>query len=40
MPIRFLGTGETSEDLEVFDAEKFAAELIGGDDSADSPMAG
>lgn len=40
MPIRFLGTGETSEDLEVFDAEKFATALIGDDDSADSPTAG
>jgi len=40
MPIRFLGTGETAEDLEVFDAEKFADELIGDDDPSDSPTAG
>jgi len=30
VPIRFLGTGEGLEDLEVFDAERFARRLISG----------
>jgi fused signal recognition particle receptor len=28
VPIKFLGTGEQAEDLEVFDAKEFAAELV------------
>ena len=35
VPIRFLGTGETPDDLQVFDAEQFADELIGSDGPAD-----
>ena len=35
VPIRFLGTGETPDDLQAFDAEQFAEELIGGDETAD-----
>jgi fused signal recognition particle receptor len=30
VPIRFLGTGEGLEDLEVFDAERFARRLVAG----------
>jgi fused signal recognition particle receptor len=30
-PVRFLGTGEQAEDLEVFDAGRFAEELLSGD---------
>jgi signal recognition particle GTPase len=30
VPIRFLGTGESLADLEVFDAERFARRLISG----------
>jgi len=30
VPIRFLGTGEGLDDLEVFDAERFARRLISG----------
>ncbi|HTL05120.1 MAG TPA: signal recognition particle-docking protein FtsY [Gemmatimonadales bacterium] len=33
LPIRFLGTGEAAEDLEVFDPQSFAEELVGGDES-------
>ena len=33
LPIRFLGTGEAAEDLEVFDPRSFAEELVGGDES-------
>jgi len=33
LPIRFLGTGEDVEDLEVFDAASFAEDLLGGEDS-------
>ena len=33
LPIRFLGTGEDVEDLEVFDATSFAEDLLGGEDS-------
>jgi fused signal recognition particle receptor len=29
LPVRFLGTGEQADDLEVFDAPSFAAELVG-----------
>ncbi|HWC73599.1 MAG TPA: signal recognition particle-docking protein FtsY [Gemmatimonadales bacterium] len=29
-PIRFLGTGETLEDLELFDPQRFAHRLVGG----------
>ncbi|NOT07748.1 MAG: signal recognition particle-docking protein FtsY [Gemmatimonadales bacterium] len=29
LPIRFLGTGEQADDLEVFDAARFAADLLG-----------
>jgi fused signal recognition particle receptor len=29
LPIRFLGTGEQADDLEVFDPARFAEELIG-----------
>jgi fused signal recognition particle receptor len=29
LPIRFLGTGETPDDLRVFDAARFAEELVG-----------
>ena len=35
VPIRFLGTGETPDDLQVFDPARFADELIGGDEPAD-----
>ncbi len=35
MPIRFLGTGEKADDLEVFDAAKFAEGLIGDDATTD-----
>lgn len=31
IPVRFLGTGEQAEDLEVFDAARFAEELVAGD---------
>ncbi|HKA59928.1 MAG TPA: signal recognition particle-docking protein FtsY, partial [Gemmatimonadales bacterium] len=30
VPIRFLGTGETLEDLELFDPVKFAHQLVSG----------
>ena len=37
VPIRFLGTGEDSDDLEVFDAHRFAEDLLGSpDDEAPS----
>ena len=36
VPIRFLGTGEDAEDLEVFDARRFAGDLLG---SPDEPIA-
>ena len=36
LPIRFLGTGEQPEDLEVFDAAKFAEDLVGDEDPTDS----
>jgi fused signal recognition particle receptor len=29
LPIRFVGLGEAVEDLEPFDAERFAANLVG-----------
>ena len=32
LPIRFLGTGEEAEDLEVFDATRFADDLVGSDE--------
>jgi fused signal recognition particle receptor len=32
LPIRFLGTGETPDDLQVFDAAAFAGELVGDAD--------
>ena len=32
LPIRFLGTGEDAEDLEVFDPVRFADDLVGSDD--------
>ena len=31
LPIRFLGTGEDAADLEVFDPQRFAEELVGGE---------
>ncbi len=31
LPIRFLGTGEDAEDLDVFDAKAFAEDLVGPD---------
>ena len=31
LPIRFLGTGEAAEDLEVFDPERFAEDLLSGE---------
>ncbi|MDX2192380.1 MAG: signal recognition particle-docking protein FtsY [Gemmatimonadales bacterium] len=31
VPIRFLGLGETADDLEPFDARRFAERLLGGD---------
>ena len=31
LPIRYLGTGEQADDLEVFDPAAFADELVGGD---------
>lgn len=31
LPIRFLGTGEAADDLEVFDPQRFAEELVGGE---------
>jgi len=37
VPIRFLGTGETPDDLQVFDPDQFADELIGDEDTSDSP---
>ena len=30
VPVKFLGTGEKAEDLEVFDAEAFAREVLEG----------
>lgn len=35
LPIRFLGTGETSDDLQVFDAPKFAESLLSDASDAD-----
>jgi fused signal recognition particle receptor len=35
LPIRFLGTGETPDDLQVFDAPKFAESLLGDASEAD-----
>ena len=35
LPIRFLGTGETPEDLQVFDPAAFAEELVGDEDTSD-----
>jgi len=32
LPIRFLGTGEDAEDLEVFDPQRFAEDLVGSDE--------
>lgn len=32
LPIRFLGTGEQAQDLEVFDPARFAEELVGSSD--------
>jgi fused signal recognition particle receptor len=29
LPVRFLGVGETEDDLEVFDARAYAARLVG-----------
>jgi len=29
LPVRFVGLGETFDDLEPFDAERFAANLVG-----------
>jgi signal recognition particle GTPase len=29
VPVKFLGVGEASDDLLVFDAEEFAQELLG-----------
>jgi signal recognition particle GTPase len=29
-PVKFLGTGEKAEDLELFDAEAFAREVLEG----------
>ena len=34
LPIRFLGTGEQAEDLEVFDARRFAEDLVGAEQPA------
>jgi fused signal recognition particle receptor len=34
VPIRFLGTGEGAEDLEVFDPRRFAEELIAAEAEA------
>ncbi|MGH7561985.1 MAG: signal recognition particle-docking protein FtsY [Gemmatimonadales bacterium] len=34
VPVRFLGTGETAEDLEVFDARAFAEELVAPESEA------
>lgn len=34
LPIRFLGTGEDADDLEVFDARRFAEDLLGSADEA------
>jgi fused signal recognition particle receptor len=34
LPIRFLGVGEQAEDLEVFDARRFAEDLVGADQPA------
>jgi fused signal recognition particle receptor len=31
LPVRYLGTGEQADDLEVFDPAAFADELVGGD---------
>jgi fused signal recognition particle receptor len=31
LPIRFMGRGETAQDLEVFDAPGFASELLDSD---------
>jgi fused signal recognition particle receptor len=36
LPIRFLGTGEDAEDLEVFDAKTFAEDLLGGGENLHS----
>ena len=33
LPIRFLGTGEDAEDLEVFDARRFAEDLVEDDET-------
>jgi len=35
VPIRFLGTGETPDDLQVFDPAQFADDLIGADELAE-----
>jgi fused signal recognition particle receptor len=32
LPVRFLGRGEGLDDLEPFDARRFAEELVAGDD--------
>ena len=32
LPIRFLGTGEQADDLEVFDPRRFAEELVADED--------
>ena len=33
VPIRFLGTGESAGDLEVFDPRRFAEELVAADEA-------
>ncbi|HSR14517.1 MAG TPA: signal recognition particle-docking protein FtsY, partial [Gemmatimonadales bacterium] len=32
VPVRFLGRGEAAEDLEVFDPQRFANELLAGEE--------
>ena len=36
LPIRFLGTGETPDDLQVFDAPKFAESLLSDASETDA----
>jgi fused signal recognition particle receptor len=31
IPVRFIGVGETIDDLQVFDAEHFTGALLGGE---------
>ncbi|HEX7025516.1 MAG TPA: signal recognition particle-docking protein FtsY, partial [Gemmatimonadales bacterium] len=40
LPVRFLGTGEQADDLEVFDPARFAAELVGDSEPSDSRTVG